>query len=1010
MTQTSPKPTSHNTTNGHNPKSPTTGHISSHNSIESAPPPEPKPKQIRVPFWQRLRQSWGNLNFRTKLTILLLTGAVVPVIAVIEGSALISRGSAEAALKETLQSEESGFVNDYLLWVKDESGWQANTIAETVQAAGINLQQPTQVTFNTPLLQALVSKMMAAQDSTRHDFYKSFRIITNAQGRTVAQYIQIHADYPLGSSPKSQETIQPLSLPTGIDLGDIPIIKDALSSGRGLSGIELLEGKFVQRLGLDKQATVSLRPQPTQGLSEPHQPLPKGTYPDVDQGSAGLAAMAVQPIKVQGKVVGFAVVGLLLNKNHSVVDTFRKTYNLDVTLFARDLRVSTTLPYGNSKSRAIGTRVAREVAEVVLNQKKEFLGQTNILGKNYLTAYSPLYDHQKELNPTQAKPVGMAFLGTTLDEVQNTTGKQQLIGFGIGGGILLLVSLMAIPVAGSFARPLRRLAGFAQQVGAGEQGVRLEATERQDEIGILSQELNQMAANIEANLKARRQEAEGVQLFADIAASRANNFQDLESVFNKAVQGAREILKVDRVVIYRFNADWSGYIATESVVQGWPKALAGKIEDACIGENLIEGYRNGRVVPTNNVFEAGFHPDHTKLMERLQIKANLVTPIVSDEQLFGLLIAHHCLAPHVWQQSEINFLSQLATQVGLALDRVTFLEQQRTAKEQLQKRALELLMEVDPISKGDLTIRANVTEDEIGTVADSYNATIGSLRKIVTQVQTAASQVAATTSSSEASVQELSAEALRQAEEITAALEQIQEMTNSIRAVAINAEQAEAAVQQATQTVKEGDAAMNRTVDGILTIRETVAQTSKKVKRLGESSQKISKVVNLISTFAEQTNLLALNAAIEAANAGEQGRGFAVVADKVRSLARQSAQATAEIESLVKDIQTETNEVVAAMEAGTEQVVTGTELVDQTRQSLNKITATSAEISALVEAIASAAVAQSKVSESVTQTISDVAAIAQHNSTEATLVATSFKELLTVATELQASAGQFKVS
>jgi len=303
-----------------------------------------------------------------------------------------------------------------------------------------------------------------------------------------------------------------------------------------------------------------------------------------------------------------------------------------------------------------------------------------------------------------------------------------------------------------------------------------------------------------------------------------------------------------------------------------------------------------------------------------------------------------------------------------------------------------------------------VTSDEIGTIADSYNATIGSLRKLVTQVQTAAKQVATTTSSSEISVQELSAEALRQAQEITAALDRIQEMSNSIRAVAANASQAEAAVLQATQTVEVGDAAMNRTVDGILAIRETVAETSKKVKRLGESSQKISKVVNLIGTFADKTNLLALNAAIEAANAGEQGRGFAVVAEQVRSLARQSAQATAEIESLVKDIQTETNSVVAAMEAGTEQVVTGTRLVDETRQSLNQITAVSVQISALVSAISSAAVAQSQVSEEVTQTMSGVAAIAQHTSTEATLVSASFKELLAVATELQASAGQFKVS
>jgi len=251
---------------------------------------------------------------------------------------------------------------------------------------------------------------------------------------------------------------------------------------------------------------------------------------------------------------------------------------------------------------------------------------------------------------------------------------------------------------------------------------------------------------------------------------------------------------------------------------------------------------------------------------------------------------------------------------------------------------------------------------------------------------------------------------LRQAQEIAAALDRIQEMSNSIRAVATSASQAEAAVLESTLRVQEGDAAMNRTVDGILAIRETVAETSMKVKQLGESSQKISKVVNLIGRFAAQTNLLALKASIEAARAGEEGRGFAVLADEVRSLAGQSAAATAEIETLVAAIQTETNSVVAAMEAGTLQVVAGTKLVDETRQSLNKIAAASTQIGGFVSEIASNAVAQSQASESVTQTMSDVAAIAQHTSNEATLVSASFKELLAVAQQLQASVGQFKVS
>lgn len=337
-------------------------------------------------------------------------------------------------------------------------------------------------------------------------------------------------------------------------------------------------------------------------------------------------------------------------------------------------------------------------------------------------------------------------------------------------------------------------------------------------------------------------------------------------------------------------------------------------------------------------------------------------------------------------------------------------EEQRQLTETLQNRVLELLEEVEPINDGDLTIRATVTADDIGTIADSYNFMVANLREIVTKVQGAASNVAKTTGNNEMSIQALSQEALRQAEEITVALKQVQEMAQSARLVAASAEKAAQVVRRATQTVEEGDIAINRTVEGIVAIRETVAQTRQKVKYLGESSQKISTVVNLISEFATQTKMLAFNASIEATRAGDQGRGFAIVADEVRTLAQQSAEASREIEKLIAAIQGETNEVIAAMEAGTEQVVTGTKLVDETRQTLGKITIASAEVSQLVEAIAQAAIQQSGASETVTQTMTNVAQIADQTSKEATLVSSSFEELRLVAKALQEDVAQFKVS
>ncbi|HEY9706760.1 MAG TPA: methyl-accepting chemotaxis protein, partial [Oculatellaceae cyanobacterium] len=535
------------------------------------------------------------------------------------------------------------------------------------------------------------------------------------------------------------------------------------------------------------------------------------------------------------------------------------------------------------------------------------------------------------------------------------------------------------------------------------------AVQGEDELGQLGLNINNMAGQLEIFTQEQI-------LLAKVAGSRVFSSQELAPLFNNALEDARDILNADRLIIYRFNPDFSGYISAESVARGMFHSLDTKIEDAFISEQLLDAYKNGLVSAINNVYEEPLHPHQIKLTERLQILALLEAPILQQGQPYALLIAQYS-APREWQASEINFFKQLTAQFGLTLDRVTLLEEteqlaqeQRQLKEGLQQRALELLKEVDPISKGDLTIRAKVTADEIGTIADSYNATVSNLRKIVLQVQEAASQVVQTTSTNEISVQALSAEALHQAEEIAVALERAQEMAQSVRLIAASAEKAEEAVKQSAQTVQEGDAAMNRTVDGILAIRETVAETAKKVKHLGESSQKISTVVNLISTFAAQTNLLALNASIEAARAGEEGRGFAVVADEVRSLARQSAEATSEIEKLVASIQAETNEVVAAMEAGTEQVVTGTQLVDETRQSLNKITAASTQINQLVEAIAQATVVQSQASEEVTKSMTNVAQIAQKTSKEASTVSSSFEQLLTVAHALQEDVRRFKLS
>jgi twitching motility protein PilJ len=363
---------------------------------------------------------------------------------------------------------------------------------------------------------------------------------------------------------------------------------------------------------------------------------------------------------------------------------------------------------------------------------------------------------------------------------------------------------------------------------------------------------------------------------------------------------------------------------------------------------------------------------------------------------------------------ELGRLADSFNQMAAALE-ANFAElsqraaEQGQAKEDLQRQVIRLLDDVEGAARGDLTVRAEVTADVLGAVADSFNLTIRSLRDIVSQVKRAAAAVNDAALQNEDFARSLSADALRQAEEISNSLNSIQEMTDSIQEVASNAREAANVTAQATEAAARGGEAVDRTVSGILEIRETVAETTRKVKRLAESSQEISKIVALISQIASRTNLLALNASIEAARAGESGRGFAIVADEVRQLADRAAKASKEIEQIVLQIQSETGNVMTAMEEGTQLVIEGTRRAEQAKNSLDEIIEVSRRIDELVRAISQATVQQTETSRSVAQVMQSVELTANETSKEAQKVAASLQQLVSIARELQTSVGRFRV-
>jgi methyl-accepting chemotaxis protein PixJ len=497
---------------------------------------------------------------------------------------------------------------------------------------------------------------------------------------------------------------------------------------------------------------------------------------------------------------------------------------------------------------------------------------------------------------------------------------------------------------------------------------------------------------------------------------------NLEDVYNLAVQDIRKALKADRAIIYKFDDHLHGKIIAESVVAGFPKALGAEIHDPCFPK-YIKKYQQGRIVAINNIYQADLSQCHIQQLQPFAVKANLVAPILLGDKVLGLLIAHQCSQPRVWQQSEIDLFEQFARIVGLSLERANLLEQtqkgrevaeifseqEHQQKEELQLQLQQLLVQIEAASRGDLTVRAEVTSGEIGTVADFFNSIVESLRLIVTQVKLTATQVNQAIAGNSGAIDQLATEALKQSEEISQTLDSVEEMRLSIKEVAKSANIAAEVARNASETAKIGGAAMNLTVENILSLRQTLGETSKKVKRLGESSQQISRVVSLIHQIAQQTNLLAINTGIEAVRAGEAGQGFSVIAQEVAHLASQSTTATTEIEGIVANIQFETTEVIKAMELGNAQVVEGTHLVGHTKQNLSQILNVCQQIDDLVQSIYAATISQVQTSTEVTNLMKEMVKASEITSQSSQQVSLSLQTTVDISHKLQASVGTFKV-
>ncbi|TVQ41825.1 MAG: HAMP domain-containing protein [Gloeocapsa sp. DLM2.Bin57] len=662
-----------------------------------------------------------------------------------------------------------------------------------------------------------------------------------------------------------------------------------------------------------------------------------------------------------------------------------------------------------------------EVLQGAVNNPQESVTQQDIEieGEEYTVTATTLPNIWQEtaggLIPKDADnpPIAILIRGTPERDLNELLTNTLLIQLGVASLALLLSIWLANLLTRAIAGPIEKLQQATERFAKGDRRIRAPITTG-DEVGELAKTFNYLADNITESEQEKSQQIRQKELFNQIL--QAKNAQELSQPLEAVLQEALRELKVDRLLVYRFLPDGIGYLASEVVREEYPQVLEEENLTSLLNLESLNSYLQGEIISQDNIDEINYDITQLQLLKRLKVKSNLIVPILQGQELFGLLIAHHCQNYHNWQPTEIEYSQSLATNLAQALGGLALIESKQKEAErteaqsrQIQEELLNLLNDVEGAASGNLTVRANITEGQIGIVADFFNVILENLRDIVTQVKQTTTEVNQSLKNEAKSIYQLTDESREQAQKIQQMLNSVQDMSQSIQAITENAGSAASVARNASNVAKAGEEGMTQTVDSILNLRDTVSNTAKKVKRLGEASQKISKVIALINEIALKTNLLAVNASIEAARAGEEGRGFAVVAEEVGQLAAQSATATKEIEQIVETIQLETQEVVEAMEIGTTQVIQGTDLVTKAKESLAQIVSESQQIDQLVQIISLATVSQTATSQELTDLMQEIAVISNQTAASAQKISSSLETTVASAVNLQASVETFTV-
>lgn len=755
--------------------------------------------------------------------------------------------------------------------------------------------------------------------------------------------------------------------------------------------------------------------------------LPKGF-----SNSEALIRYTITPVKdpVNNRTIAALISGDVINNKNEIPNSILEDFNggySGIYLVKRDGQpaLATGMHQGKGQTIREADRAAQLKDLSIIKTAKKATGKTKtgnikIEGQEYILAATALpAEYQQRVNSSNKilvddRPVAILVRGTPTTSLQELRTTYYLLHFSILVPVVILVNwIIAILLRRTIATPIARLQQTTSDFTEGDRQARSEI-ESLDEVGQLSATFNHLADNIVKSQTKLSRAATQSMLLERLAGARES--QELESSLNKILSQIRHTLEVDRAVIYQFDRNWHGRIIAESVTPGFPRSMGKEIIDPCFADKYAEKYQQGRIRAVDDVYEEGLTECHLKLIEPLAVKASLVVPIQTARNLYGLLIVHQCALPHKWQKREIDYLAKFATEIGWSLNAFLLLEEKQVEAERerennsyLQQQLLQVVSDVESLSQGDLTVRAEMNSNEIGIVAEILNYAIEQLQDIVILVKKSATEVNDSIADNQNTIRLLADSTFEQTDRIEQTLECVEKMNFSIAEVSNNARSAAKVASFASATANLGGEAMERTVDSILQLQETILITTKKVKQLGQSSQQIAKAISSINQIALKTKVLAVNAGIEAGRAGEEGQGFVIVAEEVGKLAAQSATATKQIEQIVENIQIETSELAKTMKIGTAQIEQGTSLLKDSKNNLVQLVEVSHKIDRLVDSISSATISQAETSQSVNNLIQEIAKVSQETSQSSDQVSNSLQQTVEIAQRLKLSVRSYKI-